>query len=124
MGIKTYTNHNRLTCALIYGYSIRNDELRLNSGTFNGHEMPEQLERQLPYIFEKTLSGQTVELVVEAQQLEGHSHVVQRESPEGNHIAYIPNGTFVRVLEEYGNSVKVLPDDGYEGWVRKRNLKF
>ena len=55
--IKEYlkpTGASTLNCALIYGYCVQNGELRMNSGTFNGNDMPEEFKEVFPEIFEKT----------------------------------------------------------------------
>ena len=46
-----------LNCALIYGYSIENGELRTNSCTFNGNDMPDRMEKVFPEVFRKTRDG-------------------------------------------------------------------
>ena len=49
-----------LNCALIYGYSIQNDQLRINSGTFNGNDMPDEMKKVFPEVFKKTRDGQKI----------------------------------------------------------------
>merc|ERR1712062_33635 len=49
--IKTWTAGQPSNCALIYGYSIKNGELRLNSGTLNGNAMPQAMKDVLPKVF-------------------------------------------------------------------------
>merc|ERR1712157_453252 len=50
-----------LNCALIYGYSIQNNDLRMNSGTFNGNDMPEEMKIAFPEIFTKTRNGEKID---------------------------------------------------------------
>ena len=58
--IKTWmkgTGESKLNCALIYGYSIQGGKLRMNSGTFNGNNMPDRMEKVFPEVFRKTRDG-------------------------------------------------------------------
>lgn len=48
-------------CALIYGYSLQDDGPHLNSGTFNGDEMPDELYEHFPSIIWKTRSEEHVQ---------------------------------------------------------------
>ena len=61
--IKEYlkpTGASTLNCALIYGYSIQNGKLRMNSGTFNGNDMPDEIKAVFPEVFEKTRNGKNI----------------------------------------------------------------
>merc|ERR1712039_785977 len=55
--IKEYTSNGRLDCELIYGYSVQGGQIHLNSGTFNGTQMPDVMKRVLPKVFEDTRGG-------------------------------------------------------------------
>lgn len=55
--IQTY-HQGKLDCALLYGYSIKDNKLHMNSGTFNGHDMPDQMKSMFKQVFMKTRQGQ------------------------------------------------------------------
>ena len=39
---------------------MQNDQLRINSGTFNGNDMPDEMKKVFPEVFKKTRDGQKI----------------------------------------------------------------
>jgi len=62
--IREYNGDQPINCALIYGYSIQNEKIRLNSGTFNGTQMPDEMKRMLPEVFNATRAGDIVTIAI------------------------------------------------------------
>jgi len=58
--IQEYTGGEQMFCKLIYGYSVQGGRLRLNSGTFNGNTMPDEMRTAMPSIFASTRRGKKI----------------------------------------------------------------